>query len=105
MSAKYAKYIEWGCDKIDNRDIRLKKSLLDWENEMNYQKRILKSGNASEDQKRHAKERIEEAQYYIDRIKQEQNEIAEDDNTSKDVKWESYDDMMRRCHPNNKSKK
>ncbi len=60
-------------DDIENREIRLRHDLLDWENELKYQEGILKSDNMSDNQKRNAKKRIKEAQDYIDKIKQEQH--------------------------------
>lgn len=50
-------------------DVRKRKALLDWENELNYNTSILKSNNLSDEEKSHVEARICECRAWISKIK------------------------------------
>ena len=52
-------------------DVRKRKALLDWENELNYNTSILKSNNLSDEEKSQIEARIRECKAWISKIKNE----------------------------------
>ena len=50
-------------------DVRKRKALLDWENELNYNTSILKSNNLSDEEKSQVEARIRECKAWINKIK------------------------------------
>lgn len=52
-----------------NMDGLKKSSLLDWENELKYQRSVLKNPNASKDAKEYARQRIKVAETWIKKIR------------------------------------
>lgn len=52
-------------------DVRQRKALLDWENELNYNTSILKSNNLSDEEKSQVEARIRECKAWISKIKNE----------------------------------